>query len=310
MLASRAMLRPLSASARGLATKVAVGGAGGALGSAVLAKIAAGGLGLGDVELKVMGADKLPPASGSVKSISGAPNVSGLLGDANYAILLSGEPAQFQAAGKALAPGAIAGVVGNTNALIVATAAGEGKVVTGITMHKQAEGEATLASHVRRAPLHPGGRGARGFCCPMGARRVLVVLCRRGKGGGGPRWGTAAKVLKHRCCGADVQPHVARLACAARVSSPSSPFTSLSIFPSDHFFSSPPLPGTHYAPFPPQGSSVAHVITWGESVVDLSHATVDGKWALPLAGSALPSATPASPDATATAIVAHMKVRD
>eukprot|EP00962_Isochrysis_galbana_P004220 scaffold1171_cov108-Isochrysis_galbana.AAC.4 len=159
MLASRAIFRPVAASVRGLATKVAVGGAGGALGSAVLAKIAGGGLGLGDIELKVMGADRLPAASGDVKSISGATNVSGLLGDAKYAILLSGEPAQFQAAGKALAPGAVAGVMGNTNALIVATAAGEDKVVTGITKVAQAEGEAVLASQVRLSARRGRGKG-------------------------------------------------------------------------------------------------------------------------------------------------------
>jgi len=56
-----------------------------------------------------------------------------------------------------------------------------------------------------------------------------------------------------------------------------------------------------------QGSSISNVIAWGDGVVDVSHATVDGKWALSLTDNALPATTPASPEAAADAIISHMK---
>jgi len=147
--------RPLSSSARGLATKVAVGGAGGALGTAVLARLAAGGLKIGDLELKVTGASPMPAASGSIVAISAAKSPADLVSDADYAIILSGEPAQFQDVGKALKAGAVVGVLGNTNALIVSSwATNSTAIVTSITKHVQASGEALLKSKVRRRHSH------------------------------------------------------------------------------------------------------------------------------------------------------------
>lgn len=76
------------------------------------------------------------------------------------------------------------------------------------------------------------------------------------------------------------------------------------------------LPSRTYMPPTPfaiaglagQGSSISNVIAWGDGVVDVSHATVDGKWALSLTDNALPATTPASPEAAADAIISHMKV--
>ena len=58
-----------------------------------------------------------------------------------------------------------------------------------------------------------------------------------------------------------------------------------------------------------QGDAVSHVVVWGKNLLDLSHATVDGKWALPMIDSALPAYVPATPEVMADAIVSHMEVR-
>ena len=53
---------------------------------------------------------------------------------------------------------------------------------------------------------------------------------------------------------------------------------------------------------------VSNVIAWGAGVADLSHAVVDGKWALKQEGvEALPATGEASPELVAEAAVAHMK---
>lgn len=180
MLGSRLLApfaRGLVVAPRGFATKVAVGGAGGVLGAAVLSQIASGALGLGPVDVKVMGADALPKAGGDIASVSAATSAKALLADAKYVILLSGDAAGFQAAGKAMLDGAVVGVVGNTNALIVSKAAGASKVVTAITKVAQMEGEAYLASKARaparvRAPRVPHTR-----CCARfrSSRRVKMI---------------------------------------------------------------------------------------------------------------------------------------
>jgi len=58
------------------------------------------------------------------------------------------------------------------------------------------------------------------------------------------------------------------------------------------------------------GGAVANVIAWGDGgVADLSHATVDGKWALEVADNALPELSLGSiaADGQADAIVSHMR---
>lgn len=55
------------------------------------------------------------------------------------------------------------------------------------------------------------------------------------------------------------------------------------------------------------GGSAANVIAWGSGLVDLSHATVGGKWALKDGASALPAVGEPSVAVAADALVAHMK---
>lgn len=53
--------------------------------------------------------------------------------------------------------------------------------------------------------------------------------------------------------------------------------------------------------------SIANVVAWGEGTVDVSHATVDGAWALPhVGGEAIVKPAELSVDAKAEAIVAHV----
>jgi len=54
-------------------------------------------------------------------------------------------------------------------------------------------------------------------------------------------------------------------------------------------------------------ASVKGVIAWGSGVADISHATVNGKWALKEGGNVLPAVPEPSVAATADAVVAHMK---
>ena len=54
-------------------------------------------------------------------------------------------------------------------------------------------------------------------------------------------------------------------------------------------------------------AAVSQVISWGDGLADISHATVGGKWALKLSDAALPSLPDPSVGVAADAVVAHMK---
>jgi len=55
------------------------------------------------------------------------------------------------------------------------------------------------------------------------------------------------------------------------------------------------------------GGTVTKAISWGDGVADLSHALVDGKWAIPLGAAPLPAPSEPGPEVAADAIVAHLK---
>ena len=193
----------------GKAVTVAVVGAGSKVGAAALYHIAAGEM-LGPetpVVLQLAGADaavrKDLEACGFplLKSVTAAGSPAAALKGAAFALVLEGD---MKAAGGAVGPGTVVGVMGNTNAMAFAKAADKSAVVTAVTS----------------APA------------------------------------LAASI---------------DLAKAAGVS------------PAD----------------------VENVISWGSGIADISHATVDGKWALKVSSEALPAAA-ASEAVAADAAVTHM----
>lgn len=80
--------------------------------------------------------------------------------------------------------------------------------------------------------------------------------------------------------------------------------------PSLSLLSRPPLvPVWHTHALVPcsQVGSISGVSVWGEDAVDLSSATLGGKWALDVVGDWMPDASPPDADVAADAIVSHMK---
>lgn len=158
------------------------------------------------VKLQLLNIDAPEGVKGATKASSAEAAFKG----ASYALLLGGSAADFAAYGKALgavAPTALVGVVGNTNALIASKASGKDSNISAVTRHAEMAAAAQLAE----------------------------------KAG---------------------QPT----------------------------------------------SAVKNVIAWGNgSVADVSHATVDGKWALDIVDNALPAVSLDAADGAADAAVSHMR---
>jgi malate dehydrogenase len=135
---------------------VAVVGAGSDVGAAALFRIAAGEmLGLDQpVTLQLLGADagvtKELEACGFplLSGVSAAASPAAALKGASYALLLEGD---MKACGAALGAGALAGVMGNTNALVAASAAKDASV-TSITRPAEMAAASALASASGVAP--------------------------------------------------------------------------------------------------------------------------------------------------------------
>lgn len=262
------------------AVTVAVSTGGSAAGAAALYRIASGEM-LGvdqPVTINVLGADaatiKDVEAIGFplLKGISSSASESAVMSGAAYAIALGGDMA---ALGKAASKGCLVGAAGCANA--AKAAKGSSAVVTAITSAPALAASVELATaagvspsaveHVRCAP-------------PTTHRPPCTALF-----GGGAALAAVASMPRASALCAAIEP----LPSAVPPNSQPRPPKPLP----------EPLPSAW--PFAPQ------VISWADGTVDISHATVAGKWALKDGAAPMPAVGDISEGIEADAAVSHMK---